>query len=73
MSELSLWEYRAETIGSTWSRLKDQDLEAVLNEWGEEGWEIINAFATSGSNKIKVIAKRPLSERGRRQRNWPSY
>jgi len=73
MSELSMWEYRAESIGSSWRGLKDEDLQAILNEWGEEGWEVINAFAVSGSNKVKVIAKRPLSERGRRQRNWPSY
>ncbi len=73
MSELSMWEYRAESIGSTWSGLKDEDLQAILNEWGEEGWEIISAFPISGSNKIKVLAKRPLTERNRRQRSWPNY
>ena len=62
-----------ESIGSVWSSLKDKDLEAILNAWGEEGWEVISAFPTAGSNKIKVIAKRPLSERSRRQRNWPNY
>jgi hypothetical protein len=73
MSEISMWEYRAETMGSAWSGLKDEDLEAILNEWGSEGWEIISAFWPSGSSNIKVIAKRRLTERGRRQRDWPSY
>ncbi len=73
MGELTIWEYRAETIGSTWSGLKDEDLEAVLDEWGEEGWEVISALAISGSNKIKIIAKRPLNERNRRKRDWPNY
>jgi hypothetical protein len=73
MNEPSLWEYRAESFGSAWSGLKDQDLEAVLNEWGAEGWEVINAIALPGGNKVKLIAKRPLSERSRRQRDWPNY
>lgn len=73
MGEPFLWEYRSETFGSAWSGLKDQALEAALNEWGAEGWEVINAIAIPGSNKVKVIAKRPLSERSRRQRDWPNY
>ena len=73
MGDISLWEYRAESIGSTWSGLKDEDLQAILNEWGADGWEVISAFAHSGSNKIKVLAKRPLTERSRRQRDWPNY
>jgi len=73
MSTEPLWEYRAESIGSLWSSLKDNELQGILNAWGEEGWEVISAFAISGSNKIKIIAKRPLSQQGRRQRNWPNY
>jgi len=73
MSELLMWEYRTETLGAALSGPKDQELEDLLNQWGCEGWEVISAFALSGSNKIKVIAKRPLSERSRRQREWPNY
>jgi hypothetical protein len=73
MREISIWEYRVESMGSGLSGIKDEDLQAILNEWGEEGWEVINAFALSSSTKIKVIAKRPLTERSRRQRDWPNY
>jgi hypothetical protein len=38
MGDIPLWEYWAESIGSTWSGLKDEDLEAILNEWGADGW-----------------------------------
>ena len=30
------WEYRVQTIGKFWGS-KDENIEAALNEWGEEG------------------------------------
>lgn len=67
------WEYRAQTVGSYWSSAKDQEIETLLNEWGEEGWEVIHIYNLASSNKARVIAKRPLTSEVRRQRSMPSY
>jgi Domain of unknown function (DUF4177) len=71
MAETTQWEYLALSVGSFWSIPKDEDLEAALNELGEQGWEIVNAFAQHGNNKVRVIAKRPLTADSRRRRSWP--
>jgi 5-formyltetrahydrofolate cyclo-ligase len=71
MAETTQWEYLSRSVGSFWNMPKDEDLEAVLNELGEQGWEVVNAFAQHSSNKVRVIAKRPLTADNRRRRNWP--
>jgi hypothetical protein len=69
--EIKKWEYRVQTIGSVFGT-KDEQIEATLDEWGSEGWEAINVFTPSGSGKITIVAKRPLTERARRIRSMPS-
>ena len=71
MTESNQWEYRIQTMGSTFSQPKDEDLETLLNEWGEEGWEVIAAQNQESTNKVRIIAKRPLSRSTRRSRSWP--
>jgi hypothetical protein len=73
MSEFAQWEYRVETVGSALSGPKDEDLTAFLDEWGEEGWEVISAYNPTNSSKVRVIAKRPLARSRSRQRTWPGY
>jgi hypothetical protein len=68
MAETALWEYRVQTIGSVFGT-KDEAIEATLNEWGEEGWEAINVYTPEGSGKVTMVAKRPLTDRGRRRRS----
>jgi hypothetical protein len=70
MADEIQWEYRLETFGTYWTRPKDELLQATLDEWGEEGWEVINIVSSSGE-KLTLIAKRPLSRSTRRQRTWP--
>ena len=67
------WEYRAETLGTYWNEPKDDVLETLLNEWGQEGWEVINVISQHNTSKVRVLAKRPLtSDEARRQRrSWP--
>ncbi len=67
------WEYRVQSVGSPWTAAKDEDLENLLNEWGEEGWEIFHIYHIASSNKARVIAKRPLAQSVRRERTMPSY
>lgn len=69
-NEFIQWEYRVQTIGSVFGT-KDEDIEETMDAWGEEGWEAINVFTPSGSGKITIVAKRPLTERVRRMRNMP--
>ncbi len=68
MDEIKKWEYQVLTIGSFWSGTKDEQIAATLNAWGEEGWEAIHVYTPSNSNKVTIVAKRPLTESVRRQR-----
>jgi Domain of unknown function (DUF4177) len=65
------WEYQVGSIGSALHSPKDEELETLLNEWGEDGWEVISIIAPSGSTKIRIVAKRPLTVESRRRRSWP--
>lgn len=65
------WEYRVQTVGSFWSGVKAEELEALLNEWGQDGWEVVSTHILENANKINVIAKRPLTERVKRARTMP--
>ena len=69
--ETQLWEYRVQTVGSLWSGVKADVLEQLLNEWGEEGWEVVSTHILENANKINVIAKRRLNDRTRRRRSMP--
>jgi hypothetical protein len=69
--ETKLWEYRVQTVGSFWTGVKADELEQLLNEWGEEGWEVVSTHILENMNKINVIAKRPLTDRARRRRSMP--
>ncbi|HJW89869.1 MAG TPA: DUF4177 domain-containing protein [Anaerolineales bacterium] len=65
------WEYRVYTFGSIWRGARDEDIEAILNQWGAEGWEVID-FAEV-SSKVKVVAKRRLGQNIRRRRSMPGW
>lgn len=62
------WEYRVQTVGGFFSGVKAEELELLLNEWGEEGWEVVAAHIIENANKINVIAKRPLTRETIRRR-----
>ncbi len=70
MAEQTQWEYRVLTIGSIIGT-KDEKIQATLNEWGEDGWEAINVYTPSGSGKVTIVAKRPLTDAVRRRRSMP--
>ena len=71
--KIKQWEYRVQTVGAFFSGVKAEELEELLNEWGEDGWEVVAAHIVENANKINVIAKRPLTDRVRRERSRPSY
>jgi hypothetical protein len=71
MVETTQWEYRAASAGTFWNRPKEEELEALLNALGEEGWEVVSVFSQYGSNQVRVVAKRPLASESRRRRSWP--
>lgn len=71
MVEAQQWEYYVETIGSVWSSVKDENLEAALNELGQEGWQVFTVEQVPNSNKIRVVARRPLATAPRRKKTWP--
>jgi len=69
--EIIKWEYRVQTIGSVFGT-KDENIEATLNEWGEEGWEAINVYTPESSGKVTIVAKRRLTRTTRRGRSMPT-
>jgi hypothetical protein len=71
MPEEKYWEYRFTRMGGAFRTAKVEDVEALLNEWGEQGWEVVGL--TSDSNELMLLAKRPLSLRTRRERSMPGY
>lgn len=71
--DIKQWEYRVQTVGAFFSGVKADELEGLLNEWGEDGWEVVSTHIIENANKINVIAKRPLTDLVRRERSRPSY
>jgi tRNA G26 N,N-dimethylase Trm1 len=69
--EIKQWEYRVQTVGSCWSGVKAEELEQILNEWGEEGWEVVSTHILENANKINMIAKCPLTREIRRSHSLP--
>jgi hypothetical protein len=65
------WEYRVDDFGSALRPIKKEDLQAQLNAWGQEGWEVVFAFLPEGSARIRVIAKRSLTRAARRNLGMP--
>jgi len=70
--EIKQWEYRVETFGGFFSGVNAAELEEMLDEWGEDGWEVVAVHPRANANEINVIAKRPLTDRARRDRSRPS-
>ncbi len=71
-NELPQWEYRVQTFGSFFRSASAEELEEILNEWGEEGWEVVAVHVIENTSKVNVIAKRPLTDRVRRLRSMPA-
>jgi hypothetical protein len=70
--EIKQWEYRVLTIGSVFGT-KDEQIEATLDAWGQEGWEAVSVYTPYGSGKVTLVAKRPLTSATRRLRSMPDY
>jgi hypothetical protein len=68
--ELKKWEYRVQTIGGMFGT-RDEGIAETLNEWGEQGWEAIHVYTPSGSGKVTIVAKRPLTRETMRMRSMP--
>lgn len=70
MTETQLWEYQVITIGNVFGT-KDEQIQQTLNEWGAQGWEVTQVYTPSQSSKVTIVAKRPVTDRTRRQRSMP--
>ena len=68
--EIKKWEYKVQTIGSMFGT-KDENIEATLNEWGDEGWEVTHVYTPEGSGKVTIVAKRAVSSTTRRFSSLP--
>lgn len=71
MSEVVQWEYRVVTLGSYFKGVPDEDLEAELNQWGQEGWELVACRTLENTNRGQFVARRPLDRAARRRQTMP--
>ncbi len=71
MADNVQWEYLVQNVGSILKAPKDEEMQALLDAWGEEGWELVAAVPQTNSSAIKLVAKRPLSTAARRRRSMP--
>ena len=71
MSEPNQWEYRVLTVGTFFKGVKDADFEGFLNEFGQEGWELVGFRTIENSNQAQAVFKRPLDRTARRWRSMP--
>jgi len=70
MTNLTQWEYRVVSVGSSWLGTKDEVIEAKLNELGLEGWEVFSTHIPENGGQVRLIAKRLLDPSARRRREW---
>lgn len=69
-TELSKWEYRVQTVGGFFTGVQAEELQELLNGWGEEGWEVILIHILDGNtSKVNVVAKRLLTRETIRRRS----
>lgn len=73
MAEKKEWEYQVLDVGSFWHEPKSEELANALNELGQDGWEVISVVTQHGTNRVRLVAKRPLTEAVRRRRTWRDY
>ena len=71
MAENTQWEYRVKTFGTFFTGTKDEDMEAALNDWGIDGWEVVSARGIENTSKVVVLAKRLLTASVRRRHTFP--
>lgn len=71
MFETAPWEYGVQTFGTMWNGLQDNELEAEINLWGEQGWEVIGLRRLEKANRVQAIAKRPLPREVRQLWSMP--
>lgn len=65
------WEYRVQSVGSTFKTYKDEDVQEILDQWGLEGWELVAVHIFENTGKIRLYAKRSLNAPPPRGRTWP--
>ncbi|OGO08944.1 MAG: hypothetical protein A2Z66_07345 [Chloroflexi bacterium RBG_13_66_10] len=71
MDETTQWEYRVISLGGGLRGTKDEQMETELNALGDEGWEVVGLTSRENSQRITLVAKRPLTPTARRQRTMP--
>jgi len=75
MTDTDKWEYLVESYGGGIRSAKAEEIQAGLNNLGEQGWEVIAVHQLNSNNKILAVAKRPLTDsvqkrRIREKRGW---
>jgi hypothetical protein len=69
----TIWEYRVELLGTALRGARPADLEQLLNNGAEQGWEPVDLMSQSNSSKVWVVLRRRsgAAPRPRRRAGWP--
>ena len=62
---MTKWEYKVLKQGIGIKGANAEEIEAELNLWGEEGWELVSVERQQ--NSVLVVLKRPVSSSRRRE------
>ena len=62
---MTKWEYKVLKQGIGIKGANAEEIEAELNLWGEEGWELVSVERQQ--NSVLVVLKRPVSSPRRRE------
>jgi hypothetical protein len=69
---MPVWEYQVEQFGSALKGAKAEEIEQLLNEAAQEGWELSHTAPMANGTKLFVIIRRKVEERSRRRpTSWP--
>ena len=61
MDEPGRWEVRGEALGRALRGPSDEELEAVLDQLGLEGWEALSVLPRQGSTRLTAVLKRAVA------------
>lgn len=69
----TVWEYGVEVLGGVLRGARPEDLEALLNEAAQEGWEPVSILRrSSNSSQLLIVLRRQVRGRSQeRSRTWP--
>jgi len=67
------WEYQVEIVGNFWRGARAEDIQRLLMQAAEDGWEPVELTPMQNSSRIMLVLRRATEagSRRRREKTWP--